>query len=102
MSVVDRRVVELADKMKELNDGYIGQIGREVHVAKGLLEYGYAKEQDIIDRILFELHYLTGMDCDPKNAERYQIECEALKGIETFIKSKFRYTKKDITADREN
>lgn len=101
MSLVDRRVVELVDKMKELNDGYIGQIGRDVHVATGLLEYGYAKEQDIIDKILFELHYLTGMDCDPNN-ERYQIECEALKKVEVFIKKKFRYTNKDITADREN
>lgn len=101
MSLVDRRVVELVDKMKELNDGYIGQIGRDIHVATGLLEYGYAKEQDIIDKILFELHYLTGMDCDPNN-ERYQIECEALKKVEAFIKKKFRYTNKDITADRES
>ena len=101
MSIVDKRVVELVDKMKELNDGYIGQIGRDVYVANGLLEYGYAKEQDIIDKILYELHYLTGMDCDPNN-ERYQIECEALRKVETFIKSKFRYTNKDITADHEN
>lgn len=101
MSLVDKRIVELADKIKELNDGYIGTIGRDVHVANGLLEYGYAKEQDIIDKILFELHYLTGMDCDP-NDQTYQIECEALRKVETFIKSKFRYTKKDITADRES
>ena len=101
MALVDRRVVELVDKMKELNDGYIGQIGRDVYVANGLLEYGYAKEQDIIDKILYELHYLTGMDCDPNN-ERYQIECEALKKVEAFIKKKFRYTDRDITADRES
>ena len=100
MAIVDKRVVELVDKMKELNDGYIGQIGRDVHVANGLLECGYAKEQDIIDRILYELHYLTGMDCDPNN-QTYQIECDALRKVETFIKKKFRYTNKDITADRE-
>ena len=100
MAIVDKRVVELVDKMKELNDGYIGQIGRDVHVANGLLECGYAKEQDIIDRILYELHYLTGMDCDP-NDQTYQIECDALRKVETFIKKKFRYTNKDITADRE-
>ena len=97
MAIVDKRVVELVDKMKELNDGYIGQIGRDVHVANGLLECGYAKEQDIIDRILYELHYLTGMDCDP-NDQTYQIECDALRKVETFIKKKFRYTNKDITA----
>lgn len=101
MALVDRRVVELVDKMKELNDGYIGQIGRDVYVANGLLEYGYAKEQDIIDKILYELHYLTGMDCDPNN-ERYQIECEALRKVEAFIKKKFRYTDRDITADCES
>ena len=100
MAIVDKRVVELVDKMKELNDGYIGQIGRDVHVANGLLECGYAKEQDIIDRILYDLHYLTGMDCNPNN-ERYQIECEALRRVETFIKKKFRYTNKDITSDHE-
>lgn len=100
MAIVDKRVVELVDKMKELNDGYIGQIGRDVHVANGLLECGYAKEQDIIDRILYELHYLTGMDCDP-NDQTYQIECDALRKVETFIKKKFRYTNKDLTADRE-
>lgn len=100
MAVVDRRVVELVDKMKELNDGYIGAIGRDVHVAKGLLEYGYAKEQDIIDKILYELHYLTGMDCDP-NDQTYRIECEALRKVESFIKSRFRYTNKEVTADRE-
>lgn len=100
MAIVDKRVVELVDKMKELNDGYLGQIGRDVHVANGLLECGYAKEQDIIDRILYELHYLTGMDCDP-NDQTYQIECDALRKVETFIKKKFRYTNKDLTADRE-
>ena len=101
MALVDRRVIELVDKMKELNDGYVGQIGRDVYVANGLLEYGYAKEQDIIDKILYELHYLTGMDCDPNN-ERYQIECEALRKVEAFIKKKFRYTDRDITADHES
>ena len=100
MAIVDKRVVELVDKINELNDGYIGQIGRDVHVANGLLEAGYAKEQDIIDRILYELHYLTGMDCDPNN-ERYRIECEALRKVEAFIKKKFRYTNKEITSDHE-
>jgi hypothetical protein len=40
------------------------------------------------------------MDCDPNN-ERYQIECEALRKVEAFIKKKFRYTNKEITAGRE-